>query len=1229
MKKIILFFSVCSFFTINAATNTTVLYGNEAAKKVPNSEVVRFKEFTTVPNYVKFRKGNELPLVKLESWLTSFYTSDANYGIKLLKKETDKLGFTHYRYQQTVNNVPVELSTIIAHVKNGLIESVNGEFFSDVNNPVNPSLSETGALAKALQSIGATQYKWEIPTQENLLKWELDDANATYYPKGDLVLINTNGDIKKELILAYKFNIYAEKPLSRREIYVNATTGAIVWEQNKIHEIDALGTATTLYSGTKPITCDNQGGGNFRLQETGRGNGIRTFTSGNTTGYPNTNITNTSATWVMTEAGLDAHWGAEMTYDYYLNQHGRNSIDNSGFQLDSWVHYDNNYGNAFWDGTRMTYGDGSGNSTPFTAIDITGHEITHGLTENTANLVYSAESGALNESFSDIFGISIDFINRPGIADWLLGDDLGFIIRNMENPNSQGDPDTYFGTNWASLSGGDNGGVHTNSGVQNFWFVLLVDGGVGTNDNGDAYTVNSLGLTVAGQVAFRNLTVYLTSASEYADSRFFSIQAAVDLFGGCTTQVQEVTNAWYAVGVGPIYSPVTISDFDAPVLSSCSAPFTANFNNLSVNGISFNWDFGDGNTSTLTTPSNTYNSYGTFTVELITNGGPTCGIDTTTKIAYITIDSNLACISILPTNGTASTQTACAGTIYDSGGSSGQYGANEDAQITISPAGASTVDLTFISFAVEPGTSGSCNYDYVKIYDGPTTASPLIDTYCDNNVPTTVSSTVGSITIVFHSDVGVEDNGFQVNWQCQLPNQVPTVNFVADVVTTCTGVVNFTDISNNGPTSWVWDFGDGNGSTQQNPSHTYTSNGLFTVQLTATNGIGNGNLIKNNYISVNMPTAPTINGDAVCVNNFANLSANGVGTLNWYNVAIGGSIINTGNTYVTPVLSTTTSYYVEDVITSPLQNLGKPNNSGAGANYNNNQHLIFDVFQPMEIISVVVYSGAAGNRTIELRNSGGVVLQTTTVNLPNGTSTVPLNFNVSPGTNYQLGVSASSIINMFRNSAGAAYPYSISGLASITGNSAGATSYYYFFYDWKVKEPDCVSARSTVTAIVNALPNVVASNDTIICSGDAANLSATGASTYMWDNGLGAGQNQTPSPIVNTTYTVTGTDVNLCVNTDVVNVAVSICTTIDELAGTPQVTSFMNDNTIVLGLTNLEKGSYSVMLLNSLGQVVVNKQIIISLYQQTELINLPTMAKGMYYIKLYNEVDNYLIKMVR
>jgi bacillolysin len=1070
MKKILFLISIFSILSVNAATEAVILKGRKAAEKVPGSEIVRLKDFTSIPNYVKFSKGKEIPLNKLESWLKRFYKSDATYGLKLIGQQDDQIGYTHYRYQQTVNGVPVKFGMYIAHVKNGVVESINGELFDNVSTAT-ASMTEASALNSALNYIKAESYKWEIPAQEEQLKYELEDPTATYYPKGELVLISNNANIQDALVLAYVFNIYSEKPFGRKEVYVNAQTGAIVWEENKIHEADVTGNASTLYSGTQTITSDNASGP-FRLREAGRGNGIRTYSNGNTTTYSTADVTNGSANWTTPDATLDAHWGAEMTYDYFLNEHGRNSIDGAGFALISHVHHDNNYQNAFWDGQRMTYGDGSGNNTPLTSLDIAGHEIAHGLTSNTANLVYQAESGALNESFSDIFGNSVERVARPSQFSWEVGEDLNWVIRNMANPNANGDPDTYFGTNWASLTGGDNGGVHTNSGVQNFWYYLLSDGGSGTNDNGDAYTVNALGLTDAGRVAFRNLTVYLTSSSQYADARFYAIQSAVDLFGACTSQVGEVTNAWYAVGVGSIYSPSTVSDFNSPSISSCSAPFTVNFSNTSVNGSTFNWDFGDGNNSTLTNPSNTYNNYGTYTVELIADGGSTCGVDTNIKVAYITIDSTLACITTLPTSGTASTETACAGILYDSGGAGGLYGDLEDAQITISPPGAGSVDLNFASFDIEPGSSaGVCDYDYIEIFNGPDGTFPLIGRYCNNNIPTVVSSTSGSITLVFHSDQSVVGAGFEINWSCNIPTQPPTSEFSSDVDTTCTGVINFTDLSTNGPTGWGWDFGDGLGtSTLQNPGYTYGANGLYTVQLTSTNVNGNDVETKTNYIFVDRPAAPTTVGVTICENNTGNISASGSGVLNWYTSATGGGIINTGNTYTTPSLTTTTTYYVEDLIIAPNQNMGKIDNTGSGANFNNQQYLIFDVFQPMEIIDVQTYPGASGLRTIELRNSSGAVLQSKLVAI-NGTGpkTVTLNFTVMPGTDYQLGLAAAtSTIDLFRNDGSVNYPYALSGLASITASSAGTNpqNYYYFFYDWNVKGMDCLSPRAPVTATV-------------------------------------------------------------------------------------------------------------------------------------------------------------------
>lgn len=1163
MKKIITI--VLALFTVISVYSETIeLYGKKANDKINGTEILRYKEFSLIPNYIKFKEGNELPFNKLENYLNNLSNSDSKFGLNLLSEEKDLLGFVHYRFQQTINNIPVKLGMYIVHTKNGKIISMNGELFSPSNSN-NHSLSETIALSKALSFVNASKYKWEIPSEETHLKWEQNNPNATYFPEGKLVFINKDGKIKNELKLAYSFNIYAQEPLSRQEIYVDANTGEVLWSENKIHHVDEVGSAVTGYSGTQTMTSDMVSAGNYRLQETGRGNGVRTFNCGTTTNYSNTNFTNTSSVWNLAgvdKYATDAHWGAEMTYDYYLNKHGRNSIDNAGFRLDSYVHYDLNYGNAFWDGQRMTYGDGSSGNRPFTALDIAGHEITHGLTTFTANLVYQDESGALNESFSDIFGVSVEYVARPALANWIMGEDLGGTgIRNMANPNSKSDPDTYFGTYWAALGGADNGGVHTNSGVQNFWYVLLVDGGSGTNDNNDAYTVNAIGLEDASKVAFRNLTVYLTSSSDYADARFFSIQATVDLFGACTAHVESVTNAWYAVGVGNIYQPFTVSDFETCLTTSCSAPFTVNFNNTSVNGGTFTWDFGDGSNSNSMNPSHTYTNYGTYNVELFADGGPTCGSDTEIKTAYITIDSTLTCNTIMPTSGSTSF-TSCSGSLFDSGGPCAPYGANQTAIATISPTMAGQVHLTFPLFDVEAGDQGGtiCNYDNLKIYDGPSTSYPLIGTYCNNNLPpSTLSSSSGSITILFTSDPGLEESGFQIDWTCDIATAAPVVDFTVDVDTTCNGVVKFQDISSNGPNTWSWDFGDGNISTSQNPNHTYTQPGLYTVQLTATNVIGSNTEIKTNFIFVDMPDAPVVEGDSICTNNTAFLSATGSGSLKWYNSPVSTTVINTGPNFTTPLLTNTTTYYVEDFIAAPSQILGKTDNSGGGGYLSAEQYLEFDVYQSMFLQSVKVYAQTSGVRTIEITDNNGVVINSKTTNITAGTRTVLLLFNIPPGNNYRLRLSStSSVLDLYRNNASVNYPYNLNGLASIKNSSAGS-SYYYYFYNWVVKGSDCISPRVPVDAVVS------------LC-----------------------------------------TDVNSLSNE----------------SGWISFFNHSNGNVEIIS-KGLDKGKYTLNIFNSLGQTVYNKTIAISDVNFKESINISNYSNGIYFIQMSNGTDTYTEKVLK
>ena len=532
---------------------------------VPGSAPVTAKGFVKIPS----TKG----------------TLTAVDGLVAKQQETDATGMTHIRYQQSYLGIPVENAYEIVHSKGGSIIRQNGKLVETFDRQLTatPNLSEASALQQALSSIHAQTYKWQLPGEEAFIKKEQDNPSATFYPKGSLVFYSGEEDVVPSAMrLAYKFDVYAQQPLSRQYVFVDATNGAILGKRDLIHETNATGSAVTGYSGTQTITTDSYNG-SYRLRETGRGNGIQTYNLNKSTTYSNTDFTDADNTWNNVNANkdqyaTDAHWGAEKTYDYYKTKYNRNSIDNAGFAILSYVHYSTNYFNAFWDGSRMTYGDGdaSDGNKPLTALDVCGHEITHGLTEKTSGLNYSGESGAMNEGFSDIFGTAIEFYARPSNADWLIGKDF-YTIRSMSNPNAYSQPDTYQGTYWVSTtSSSDNGGVHTNSGVLNYWFYLLSVGGSGTNDKGTAYNVTGLGIDKAAAIAFRTNTVYLTSTATYATARTYAIQSAVDLYGSGSAEATQAANAWTAVGVGGTTTPTCTDNYEANESISAAKTISVN-----------------------------------------------------------------------------------------------------------------------------------------------------------------------------------------------------------------------------------------------------------------------------------------------------------------------------------------------------------------------------------------------------------------------------------------------------------------------------------------------------------------------------------------------------------------------------------------------------------------------------------------------------------------------------
>jgi len=523
----------------------------------------------------------------------------ANDKMKVEFNNNDEYGYTHTKYSQTYQGLNVEFSTVIVHSKNGYIEKVNGEPALNLTINIQPKITSEKAIKTAISHINAEIYAWESKNPH--FKKE--------YPKSELVILPQDEKLHIDKdYLAYKIQIVAIKPQSNDDVYVDALTGEILFI-NSISKNDYAGTAATLYSETENIMTSFDGT-YYYLSETGRGGGINTYNCYNTeTGYT---VLNSVNSWSNKDAENDAHWAAEETYDFYKNMFNRNSFDNNGGEINNFTHVYINWNNAMWDGSEMLYGDGDGITyNPLVSIDIIGHELTHAVTQYTANLAGTYEPGALNEGFSDIMGYCIKVYAKPSTTNWTIGEDItvdpnDFIHqKSLKSPklygfhptatnNCQviaaaiGWPDTYGGNNWYTLPNGcnpdqnlnDNGWVHGNSAVLSHWFYLLSQGGSGTNDNGTTYNVVGIGLASSEAIAYRTLTTYLTSNSNYSDTREASIEAAIDIFGSCSNEVTQLVNAWNAVGVnGPtnIATNIDIRDvFTNGVVSNGSNQIASN-----------------------------------------------------------------------------------------------------------------------------------------------------------------------------------------------------------------------------------------------------------------------------------------------------------------------------------------------------------------------------------------------------------------------------------------------------------------------------------------------------------------------------------------------------------------------------------------------------------------------------------------------------------------------------
>ncbi|KQL50545.1 flagellar biosynthesis protein FlgM [Heyndrickxia shackletonii] len=553
-KKFIVPVALSSVILVGSIPLSGVFAKPIDSKVVSSVQVAKkWNEKASVPFFVKDRftekfssstSSNALNYLKKNEDKTGIKHPDKNLKVKSTEK--DKLGMTHVRFNQTINGLNVEGSEVIVHFnKNNEVVSVNGRINQTIDDgtvDTTASLSSDDALKTALTSVNAPD-------------------ELTYEPTSELVVYPFEG----ENHTAYKVNVnfMGDEP-GNWFVYVDAKTGEVIDKYNGIMDFDEFkpqnGVGKGVHGAHRDLHISQvkepKSGTKFALADLAHENlgGIFTFDSKNDTNTKNDTLyVGNSAAFIgdYDRAAVDAHYNSEKVYEYYLKEHGRNSLDGKGMAINSYVHYDKNYNNAFWNGAWMTYGDGDGEFfiSLSAGLDVAAHEMTHGVISHTANLVYRNQPGALNESFTDVFGALVDD------KDWEIGEEImapaakanGVTrLRSMSDPNSvvvsnaqraaygSGVYPAHMKEYYNMPQSVDNGGVHVNSSITNHAAYLIGQ---------------EIGRKKLGQIYYRAISVYLTPNSNFSDARKAIVQSAIDLYGEGSAEEAAANSGFDAVGI--------------------------------------------------------------------------------------------------------------------------------------------------------------------------------------------------------------------------------------------------------------------------------------------------------------------------------------------------------------------------------------------------------------------------------------------------------------------------------------------------------------------------------------------------------------------------------------------------------------------------------------------------------------------------------------------------------
>ncbi|MFJ4833336.1 M4 family metallopeptidase [Streptomyces sp. NPDC088747] len=498
---------------------------------------------------VKLSPAQRAALIRDADAAKADTADDLNLGAKEklvvrdIAKDAD--GTLHTRYERTYAGLPVLGGDLVVETaKSGATEGV----VKATRSPIEPATTTAALPAARAETQALAAAKAE--------KAKSPDVNRA--PRKVVWAASGTPTVAWETVVG---GFQHDGTPQELHVVTDATTGAKLYEWEAIE----TGTGNTVYSGTVNLGT-TQAGSAYNLTDGTRG-GHKTYNLNRGTSGTGTLFSGSDDVWGnglasnLESAGADAHYGAALTWDYYKNVHGRSGIRGDGVGAYSRVHYGNNYVNAFWSDSCfcMTYGDGSGNANPLTSIDVAAHEMSHGLTSATAGLVYSGESGGLNEATSDIFGSTVEFYaaNSSDVGDYLIGEEIningnGTPLRYMDKPSKDGaSKDSWY-------SGIGSIDVHYSSGPANHFFYLLSEGSGTKTINGVSYDsptadglpVTGIGRAKAEQIWFKALTTKFTSTTNYAAARTGTLAVAGELYGTTSTEYKAVQDAWAGVAVG-------------------------------------------------------------------------------------------------------------------------------------------------------------------------------------------------------------------------------------------------------------------------------------------------------------------------------------------------------------------------------------------------------------------------------------------------------------------------------------------------------------------------------------------------------------------------------------------------------------------------------------------------------------------------------------------------------